>query len=301
MLEKCLKKCRQSGQPFHMHKKFRYVVAAYFMLLSVACSDSGPVTPNTTSRETRRITYNGVSVEVVIEKPTVAAGSLDAIITYHGTVFQDSKILEAAHTTLTQVKEITQRKDVVFVSVAYPEEGLLMGDNIRESEAALLWVKNNASKELGIAIRKIFLVGHSQGGYLVTRLSTMHPTDGIVANAPGPLNLELRCRLEDERQLPATPACGLMQRHYGTITQNPTAYRERSLLSFTDGYKSNMLFIQGLQDAQIQLASWPLFRQQTAQCSTCRNIRFLDIPEGGHTALFDSPEAQQVYNDFIKP
>ena len=78
---------------------------------------------------------------------------------------------------------------MMIVSVAYPQEKILFGDNIVQAEAALLWLKNKAGEELGATIKKIFLGGHSQGGYVVTRLNTMHKTNGVIANAPGPLNL----------------------------------------------------------------------------------------------------------------
>ena len=48
-----------------------------------------------------------------------------------------------------------------------------------------------------MALEKIFIAGHSQGGYLVTRLNTMHPTDKVVANCPGPLDFQYRCALEE--------------------------------------------------------------------------------------------------------
>ncbi|MCU0426017.1 MAG: alpha/beta hydrolase fold domain-containing protein [Candidatus Kapabacteria bacterium] len=245
----------------------------------------------------KKITYNNVSVEIVIDKPI--NDTLDIIIAYHGTVFLDSKILEAAQTTLSRIKEITARKNMMIVSVAYPEEGLLMGDNVRESEAALLWVKNQAAKELGIRIQKIFLVGHSQGGYIVTRLSSMHATNGIVANAPGPLNLALRCQFEDSGQIPGSVTCALMRRQYGTVASNAEAYNVRSLLYFTSNFMSDMLFIQGLDDAQIQLTSWPIFVQQVRNCTNCQSRLFLDVPQYGHTALFDSPQARQLYNEFL--
>ena len=72
--------------------------------------------------------------------------------------------------------------------MAYPQENLLFGDNIVQCEGFVM-VGNNASQELGITVNKIFLGGHSQGGYMVTRLNTMHQTHGVIANAPGPLNL----------------------------------------------------------------------------------------------------------------
>lgn len=80
---------------------------------------------------------------------------------------------------------------------------------------------------------------------------------------------------------------------------NSNAYRERSLLSFTDGFKSDILFVQGLLDAQIQLTSWPSFKQQVTQCTTCKDRQFFDVANYEHTALFDSPEAKVVYNNFL--
>lgn len=244
-----------------------------------------------------RISYNGVSVDVVIDKPE--GDTVDALLTFHGTVMYDSLIINAAYTSLNKVRDITTRPNVMFVSVAYPEEGLLMGDNVRESEAALLWVKNTAAQQLGITIKKVFMVGHSQGGYVVTRLNTMHATDGAVANGPGPLNLVLRCQLEENGSIGAGETCRLLREQYGSVLTNPGPYMDRSLLKFTSNHKSDILFVQGLQDSQIQMASWPLFKQKLDTCTTCQTIQIHEEPNYGHTALFDSPTAAAVYNQFL--
>ena len=39
-----------------------------------------------------------------------------------------------------------------------------------------MWLKNNASQELGININKIFLAGHSQGGYMVAQIASFSIT-----------------------------------------------------------------------------------------------------------------------------
>ena len=264
-------------------------LAALFAIIFFSVEFSG--------QQVRRITYNNINVDVVIDKP--ANPIVDVIVAFHGTVMSDSQILAAAQNTLTRVKEITDRSDMMIVSVAYPQEGRLMGEGIREAEAALLWVKEKSRKVLKKKIRRIYLVGHSQGGYVVTRLNTMHATDGVIANAPGPLNLVLRCGLEENGQIGQSAVCLLMRQTYGTTTQNPDAYMARSLLNFTAGHRSPILFVQGLQDAQVQLASWPAFKQQMTDCTTCQTRQFVEIANGGHTALFDSPEAQATYNAFI--
>lgn len=249
-------------------------------------------------RVVRKITYNGVSVDVVIDKPL--NDTVDVLMTYHGTVTFDNKILEAAQNTLDGFKRILNRTDMMLVSVAYPEENLLIGDNLAHSEAALLWLRNRAAQELGIVVRKVFLAGHSQGGYLVTRLNTLHPVNGVIANAPGPLNLVYRCELEAAGQAPASMACSQLSAAYGGPGTNPNAYWQRSLLTYTTGYKSDILFVQGMDDGFIQLNSWPQFQQNVTACVNCRERIFLNLAGYGHTSLFESPSAKIAFNQFIQ-
>ena len=141
--------------------------------------------------------------------------------------------------------------------------------------------------------------GHSQGGYLVTRLNTMHQTNGVIANAPGPLNLVYRCQLEENGQIPSGAACTKIRNVYGTTTSNPNAYMQRSLLNFTTGFKSDILFVQGLNDAPIQMYSWPTFKQDVLNCVNCQNSEFVEIAGGEHASLFSSPDAKIAFNNFI--
>lgn len=246
---------------------------------------------------TKSITYNGIAVDLVIDKP--ALSEVDVILVYHGTVIYDSLILDAANTILDKTKTLLNSKDIMIVSVAYPEQNLLFGDNIKEAEAGLLWVKHKASEELGVKVKKIFLCGHSQGGYLVTRLNTMHQTNGVIANGPGPLNLVYRCELEETGKIPNGITCTQLKNTYGTTTTNPTAYFNRSLLNFTKGFKSDILFVQGLDDTPIQMYSWPGFKQDVQACTNCQNVQFLELPGVGHAALYISPIAKTEFNNFI--
>jgi hypothetical protein len=266
-------------------------------LLLVACGKEEQAITPTEYRTTQTISFNEVDVDVVIDKP--AQETMDALVLFHGTVLYDRNIIDAATILLDKVENILERQDMLIVSVAYPGEELLLGDNIAEAEAALLWVKHRASEELGITLQKVFLLGHSQGGYLVTRLNTMHPTDGVIANAPGPLNLVYRCQLEEEGQIPSGSHCTKLRNAYGSTTSNPDAYFQRSLLNFTHGFKSDILFVQGLADTPIQLYSWPTFRQAVMDCSDCLDRQFLEIPDGEHPTLFVHPSAQAALNDFI--
>lgn len=276
------------------------ILLSLFLLTILSCSKDETTTTEPAPQAfvgTKSITYNGVNVNLVIDKP--ALKEMDVLVIYHGTVMYDSLILDASTSLIDKVKTILDREDMMIVSVAYPEQNLLMGDNIREAEAGLLWVKNKANEELGITVKKVFLLGHSQGGYLVTRLNTMHQTNGVIANGPGPLNLVYRCQLEENGTLPNGITCTLLKNTYGTTTANPTAYMQRSLLNFTTGFKSDILFVQGLDDTPIQMYSWPTFKQDVLNCTSCQNSQFLELPGEPHSALFTSPTAKTTFNDFI--
>ena len=270
-----------------------------FILFYLSCSkDNSTKQSNPTAyRISKSVTYNNINVDVVIDKP--ALHEVDVLLVFHGTVINDSSIMTAANNTLDKFKSILDRKDMMIVSVAYPQENLLFGDNIVQCEAALLWLKNKASQELGITVKKVFLGGHSQGGYMVTRLNTMHQTNGVIANAPGPLNLVYRCQLEENGQVQSGAVCTKLKNVYGTTSNNANAYFQRSLLNFTNGFKSDILFVQGLNDAPIQMYSWPTFKQDVMSCSSCKNRQFVEIAGGVHGALFDSPMAKTEFNNFI--
>ena len=281
------------------HNKTLLTFSTYFIWLSLllGCNKStkGEISP--AYQTTKKVSYNGISVDVVIDKPT--GNELDVLLVFHGTVYYNSEILLAAKNTLDSFKAILDNKNMMIISVAYPEENLLFGDNNRQCEAALLWLKNTAAAELGLKVKKIFLAGHSQGGYQVTRLNTMHPTNGVIASAPGPLNLVYRCQLEENGQLASTQQCTLLKNTYGTTSLNPTAYANRSLLNFTSGFTSDILFVQGLEDSPIQMYSWPFFKADLMKCTSCKNIQFVEIPGLGHPALFISEQAKTVFNTFI--
>lgn len=272
-----------------------------FFLLSVihffSCANENTVLSNDDYRETRTVSYNNINVDVVINKP--ALNEVDVLLVFHGTVLYDLNLMTAANTTLDKFKSVLDRNDIMIVSVAYPEENVLLGDSIIQCEAALLWLKNNASQELGITINKIFLAGHSQGGYMVTRLNTIHQTNGVIANAPGPINLVYRCQLEENGLVQPGVVCSNLKDSYGTTAENQNAYFERSLLNFTNDFKSDILFVQGLDDSTIQMNLWPTFKQEVISCSTCQSREFVEIPGGGHASLFESLTAKTEFNNFI--
>ncbi|WP_187657928.1 hypothetical protein [Flavobacterium macrobrachii] len=262
-----------------------------------SCSKDYIIPSISRERTTRNIQNDGISVTVIIDQPNLK--NVDVLMVFHGTVSSDQDILTAANTTLDKFKGILDRNDMMLISVAYPQENVLLGDSILQAEAALLWLKNTANQELGITIGKIFLAGHSQGGYMVTRLNTLHQTNGVIANAPGPLNLVYRCQLEENGQVQQSAVCTRLKNVYGLTSENSDAYFERSLLNFTNGFKSDILFVQGLNDSPIQMYSWPIFKQEVFNCTDCQSRQFVEILGGEHGSLFDSVQGKSAFNSFI--
>lgn len=260
-------------------------------------STSAPEVPSG-YRTIRTITYNNFTGDVIIDKP--ATNTVNVLVTFHGTVQSDSEILSAATTTLNNFKNILNFSNMMVVSVAYPQENVLIGDSVAWCEAALLWVKNQAASDLGISINKVFIAGHSQGGYVVTRLNTMQQTDGAIANAPGPLNLVYRCGLEENGEINQSYVCNDLIAFYGSSITNSEPFFQRSLLNFTANFKSDILFVQGLDDSPIQMYSWPQFKDNILSCTSCQNSFFVEIAGKGHEALFQSNEAKTEFNSFIQ-
>ena len=255
--------------------------------------------------DTRYIDYNGVKVNVIIDRPE--SDEADVLFVFHGTAIYDSNIIRAAETMLKNTKKIVKRKNIVIISVAYPEQGLLFGDNIKEAEAALLWTKHNASKELGIKINKIYLLGHSQGGYLVTRLNTMYKTDGVIANGAGPIDLSYECKLNETgnvqgpklKKESVEAVCGVLRKEYGSVFENPAPYRDRSLINFTSGYKSRIIFIQGMKERGTQMILYSGFKEKVSRCTDCAEYKFSEIETSGHGAAFENSKAIEEINNFL--
>ena len=284
---------------YRIHGWMHWLIAC--SAFACASDVSKPPDSDSSSRQTKTIHYEGRSVQAIIDKPK--GTSFDVLMVFHGTVQgqanHDVLIMEAAETTRSAFRNLLDRQDVMIVSVAYPQADLLFGDNLVYAETALKWLMNRAEAELGVDVKKIFLGGHSQGGYLVTRLNTLYATDGVIANAPGPLNLVYRCELEENGQVQASQVCDLLRTTYGTTAQNPDAYFQRSLLDHVSGFKSDILFVQGLDDSPIQMYSWPRFKSEVQACETCQQTLFVELPGFGHGALFSSAQARTEFNQFI--
>ena len=91
--------------------------------------------------------------------------------------------------------------------------------------------------------------------------------------------------LEENKKITNSYVCDTLRSVYGNTTSNPSAYFQRSLLNFTEGFKSDILFIQGLNDKPIQLYSWPKFKQDVKNCTSCQNTQFVEVDGAGAAQL----------------
>jgi hypothetical protein len=252
---------------------------------------------NSFENEIIDINYQGFSTKAILNWPEEDVENV--LLAFHGTTWDDSKTIAVTEKLVNDLRPIIDKKNLLIIGVAYPQENLLIGDNLKEAHASLLWLKNKAPEELQIEINQIYLFGHSLGGYLVTRLNTLEETDGVIANAPGPLDLEFRCSLIEKNKTEDI-ACQDIRKKYGSVFKNAEAYQSRSLNHFTTNHKSKIIFIQGLDDKKLQIKLWPKFKQGFEECSNCNEYEFLEINSLGHRAFFESPKAQEAVNIFLK-
>lgn len=227
------------------------------------------------------------------------ANSVDVVLGFHGTTESDSQNIATANSLLTRLKDIVGIKDKAIVTVAYPQEDILFGDNVYYAETVLKWLFSNPTELFEIDIDKIYLFGHSQGGYIVTRLNTMHKTDGVISSAPGPINLVDRCLKDEAQTVRTSRECQLLYSVYGSANTNPQAYYERSLLNFASNQLAKTLYIQGLSDTPYQLERFEEFEAALKNCTDCAPYAILKIPEGGHGAYAETPEGRRAIISFL--
>ena len=57
--------------------------------------------------------------------------------------------------------------------------------------------------------------------------------------------------------------------------------------------------VQGMDDAPVQMRSWPMFRAALEACGDCADRTFLELPGMQHPALFRSAEARAALQAFL--
>lgn len=252
------------------------------------------------------ISYRDNTSKVYINKP--ASDSVDALILFHGTTESD----EVSHTAAQKFSELGAtiadgRDDLLTISVAYRETNVLIGDELPEAEAVLHWVQEQAATELGVAINKVYILGHSRGGYIAMRLNDLYEVDGVIANGPGPVDFYERC-LAEERALkngvvPADDktACQSMMQQFNKPSISPKEYQERSLLTHVSHQQSPLLIMLGENETGFSVDRMPELLKAIDDCGdVCAPYTYKEISNTGHWT-FDNPETiTTIQNLLIK-
>jgi predicted esterase len=263
---------------------------------------------------------------------------VDIIVLFHGSI--DSPGIIPSVSANNFVGFATNQIDIqdkIIFSVAYPQDAIpawlsnnslidnefpelrsiygaysnfRFGDNIHYVEAALLWVKNNINSYLssvGIPkkVNRIFTFGHSQGALLVHRLNTMHQVDGVISNAPGPIDLLTRCA-DSEAQGDNNATCLKIKVGLGSTATNPDAYNSVSLKSFLSGTLSPQLFTQALDDPTgdstqyAQVTNMQNIVQPQLESAIDRApVTFNYYSTGGHAAFTTNSILQADIREFV--
>jgi len=251
---------------------------------------------------------------------------IDLVVAYHGTITLDTSpgattILDASNTNLTLLKgnEIGIDDKIIF-SVAYPQDGITVaqninvltqaqlstfefGDNLPYARAALLWAKNNLNSYLssiGLSQRtnNVYMFGHSQGGSLVHKLNTLETTDGAVVNAPGPIRLDVTCENQENLGLvgpgrtlnPTNVTCQKLFNAYGSAA-TASEYQDVSLLyDYVTGHKATITYLQALDDptggtSGVGQVYW-MGELTAAMSANGQSYNYITVPTGGHDAFY---------------
>lgn len=280
-------------------------------------------------------TYGGYPVRGYLYYPTSSnvSSSLDVIVLYHPTIESAGvSPADSALNFLNITKNDIKIKDKLIFSVAYPQDmipdwnsnpslastqfpGLnystfYFGDNIVYAEAALLWVKNNlnaymSSNGISKTVNRIFTFGHSQGAYLVHRLNTVHTVNGVISNAPGPIDLLQVCSYS-EANSDSVLTCSKIKTGIGSTSTNGSSYNSRSLKNYLSGTKSPTLFTQALDDTTGNSYGSPQVAnmQNVVQvglgtCTNCAAITFKYYASGGHPAFVTNTVLQRDIRNFV--
>lgn len=305
-------------------------MSGIFLSFAASTPSSTPITGTQVTVSTTYTTSSTYPIRGYLYYPTSenVGSSLDVVALYHGTITGATTTpVGAAQVFMDIAKNPTglNLTDKIIFSVAYPQDAipawntnpslatnlfpglnystLLFGDNIVYAEAALLWVKNNLNAYLatlgaGKTINKVFTFGHSQGGYLVNQLNTLHQVDGVISNAPGPIDLLDRCSLPGEQT--ANLTCNKINNSLGSTTTNPTAYNTRSVKNYVTGTLSPILYTQALDDESYQVSKMQNILQPLMNaCANCSGIEFKYYATGGHDSFVTNTTQQQDIRNFL--
>jgi hypothetical protein len=278
--------------------------------------------------------FNSLAVRGFVYVPDNSASALDVLLLYHGTIDTAGVTpLNAASKFLSIAIDPSKLNlnDKIIFSVAYPQDAIpgftqeaaaamfpgldlsnfFIGDNLAYAEAALLWAQNSivsflAANNITKTTKRTFTFGHSQGALLVHRLNRLYKIDGVVSNAPGPIDLLGRCEFSESNNNESA-TCTKLLNAFGSTSANPNRYESVSLKNYLTNLKAPCLYTQGLTDKGGISAGVPqVINMQTIvepgikASSSNAPTTFKYYSLGGHDAFAVNPETQEDIRAFLR-
>jgi len=246
-----------------------------------------------------------------------AKGPWPAVVLVHGSgpndrdetiggvkVFRD--LAEGLATRGVAVLRYEKRTKVYGQRCAADPDFTMTRETVDDAVAAVRWLR----QQDGIDPRRIFVVGHSQGGYMMPRIMRADPTlAGVVLMAGNARPLE-ELVVEQSEYLAAlqgesTPA---QQTRLAAVRRDPWSV----LPGLTEKYKADlkgydpvavaaaspvpMLILQGERDYQVRMTDFNLWK---AGLSQKQNVTFRSYPKLNHP--FVAGEGRSVPAEYARP
>ncbi len=229
--------------------------------------------------------------------------SMDLVVLLHGTTNDDAASETAALKMPEMIRAMPRLSDACIVSLAYRETGMAIGDDVLEPLDVFSALEKNPSLQ-GLDRKKLQIIGHSRGGYVALMINAAVPNDGIVVNAPGPLDIAHSCEILLESGNPGAAqmrafCAGTMAERYGTLAQNRGAYEALSVANRACFSKSPVLFLQGGRDKRIQIEELAELEAlfESGRCPI--DYEILRVENAGHSDIFEWEEVWSRILSFL--
>ena len=256
---------------------------------------------------------------------SVSSTSIDVVVVFHGTLADAPATTTIADASLTALNQFLDQnnlnvRDKIIFSAAYPQDNIslarnlnisgtgastfLLGDNLPYARAAVGWVQNSlngylATQGVTKTIGNVFLFGHSQGGKLVAKINTLDTgIAGVIANAPGPIQLDQTCAAD-----PSNTSCTKIAAIHGASSGDGSSpYNTIGLESYTSTHNAPILFTQALDDGTGggNQAAWLQDYFNAIQgISSNATSTLTTVATGGHAAFTTDATLQAAIRTFL--
>ncbi|RMF55492.1 hypothetical protein D6745_01815 [Candidatus Woesearchaeota archaeon] len=205
------------------------------------------------------------------------------------------------------VKDKFNRLGYLSLVVVYKQETGLGDKDLKDFLCAVRWAKHNAG-EYGLKLDKIYLLGHSRGGYIVSFANTIEKTNGVIANS---FVTDLRRLYEmtenkeiglydPELQKRAENIINLTIRSYsGTPDEVPKIWEQKSIIPNINKMKSRYMFTLGNDELKYAHEIMGGLEKAFESCNDCVEWEYVKINNMKHYPFYNK-EWWEAVLEFIR-